>query len=431
MIQNGQAQPHAERTRPLRVLLLTDTLADVNGVSRFIMDMLHAAEHRGLDLTVATSTRMVCPPHPRIINFRPRLASRMPKYETLEIVTPPFRRVSALVAEMRPDVVHISTPGPVGLAGFRAARRFKIPIVGVYHTDFPAYIDHLLEDQALTWAANRFMRWFYGPFMRIFTRSAEYANSLVELGLPCSRIKRLRPGTDSDTFHPRFADPTIWEKFPDVRRDAVKVIYVGRVSVEKNMPLLARVWPNVLKRLAGRDLMADLVLVGDGPYRQRMQAEWSQHGQEGTHAHFLGFRYGQELSTLYASSDLFVFPSVTDTLGQVVLESQASCLPAIVTNVGGPKEVVRHNRTGMILDPARPSEWIDAIVDLVADNERRRTMGLAARGLAEAHSIAASFEHFWSVHESAHHEHQARLGLVSETPEDRARRERLEEFACA
>lgn len=382
--------------RALRLMLLTDTLADVNGVSRFIRDMGHQALNHGKDLRIVTSTRLDLPLEPNYVNIVPRLATSMPAYKNLEVVTPPFRRVFELVRAYKPDLLHVSTPGPVGMAAWWAARRLRIPMVGVYHTDFPAYVDHLMDDQALAYATATFMRWFYRPFRLIFTRSQDYADVLVGMGMRRERLRRLFPGTDTSVFHPRFVDRSLWREH-GLDPASVKVIFVGRVSVEKNMPLLMKVWRTVQIRLVEHGLKADLVIVGDGPYRAPME---QQLGTGDGGVHFLGFRHGVELSRLYASSDLFFFPSVTDTLGQVVLEAQASAIPVLVTNVGGPQEVIRNGETGLVLDAENPRAWVEAVIGLVADRAKLRQMGLAAHEYAQTMSIERSFVDFWREHEA-------------------------------
>ncbi len=133
--------------RPMRVSLFTDTLADVNGVSRFIRNMAEQALNHGQDLHVITSTRMAMPPGitANVFNFDPVFATKMPKYEQLELALPPLTRILRHIDRHQPDVIHISTPGPVGLVGYLAARMLKVPVLGVYHTDFPAYVEHLFE----------------------------------------------------------------------------------------------------------------------------------------------------------------------------------------------------------------------------------------------------------------------------------------------
>jgi glycosyltransferase involved in cell wall biosynthesis len=393
--RSSGTQPPREH-RPMRLALFTDTLGDVNGVSRFINDITDQAHASGRNLHVFTSTRFPVRDLPTIHNFAPVLAGKMPKYENLELVLPPVVQMLRAIDAHQPDAIHISTPGPVGVVGYIAARMLRVPVVGVYHTDFPAYIDDLFEEDPTFSRVIRFaMSTFYKPFSAVFTRSHEYINRLEDLGIDRSICVGLKPGMQTSRFRPDFKEPGMWAAHA-IPAHTVKLLYVGRLSVEKNMPMLVRVWQAAHATLKARGLSASLVLVGDGPYLQEMQ-----RALEGCNTHFLGFRYGEELSRLYASSDLFVFPSVTDTLGQVVMEAQASGLPALVTNVGGPQEVVRHQTTGLVIPPDHPQGWVDAIVDLVADPTKRQTMGQAAHEHLQSFSIAASFDHFWEVHVDA------------------------------
>jgi glycosyltransferase involved in cell wall biosynthesis len=137
---------------------------------------------------------------------------------------------------------------------------------------------------------------------------------------------------------------------------------------------------------------AELVVVGDGPYLAAMREELRGH-----RAVFLGFRHGPELAMCYAGCDLFAFPSTTDTLGQVVMEAQASGLPVLVTDEGGPKEIVRDGVTGRVLR-ADPGLWAKEIAAMADDGERRGAMGDAAAGFMAGFPFERSFEHWWGVH---------------------------------
>lgn len=393
--------------RPLRVALFTDTLADVNGVSRFIQNCAEQARLRNLDFKALTSTRLPCPNHPNIVNFAPIAAMPMPKYANLEVALPPLLSMLRYIDRAQPDVIHVSTPGPVGCAGLLAARMLRCPVAGVYHTDFPAYMDHLFDDAGVTWSTAQGMKFFYSHFARIFTRSAEYADSLTRLGIKPDRLVRLFPGIDIDAFHVRHADRSIWPRL-GLRPESVKVLYAGRVSVEKNLPALVSIWKQARARLTRDGIDAQLVVIGDGPFRDAMQRALANDD-----AHFLGFKHGTELSTLYASGDLFVFPSLTDTLGQVVMEAQASGMPVIVSNQGGPKEVVQHGRTGFIVDADKINDWAAAIVNLAGDAKKRRAMGEVAAAEMQNYSIAKSFDHYWNVHEQVRREHAERIGAAS------------------
>ncbi len=404
----------------VRLLLFTDTLNDVNGVSRFIRNVGHQAALAGRALHLATSTRFPPPPLPTnthsskadqpqnangqpayIHNLDPIYARPMPGYPQLEIVLPRRARLLDLARSINPHVIHVSTPGPVGMAGRAIAKRLRVPLVGTYHTDFPAYLEHLFNEPGLTLGCSAFMQWFYRPFARIFTRSDDYAHALTALGYPKHNVVRLLPGIDTDIFHPRFIDHTgqLWASLRaqglDVRDNSVKALYVGRVSVEKNLPLLTRLWPSVRRNCSARGIDAQLLIIGDGPYRARMTEALAAHS-----AAFLGFRHAEELSRLYASSHLFIFPSTTDTLGQVVMEAQCAGMPVIVTNKGGPSEVVDDGQTGFVLpDEGADTRWINTITDLLCDHSLRAKMGLAAAAKIAPMSIRHSFDHFWAVHE--------------------------------
>ncbi|MFM9957206.1 MAG: glycosyltransferase [Phycisphaerales bacterium] len=424
LLQNAERPSPLDR--PLRVSLFTDTLGDINGVCRFIQNVASQAQQTGRDLEVITSTAMPVPKQPNLFNFEPVFHTKMPGYETLEIVLPPLLKILRHLDEHQPDVVHVSTPGPVGLIGLIAARMLRVPVIGVYHTDFPAYIDRLFDDFTFTSACEWGMRTFYSGFRTVFTRSGDYVKSLVNLGIDPDRIERLMPGLEVSQFNPTYFDPNLWrriegesERFDGLSRDSVKVLYVGRVSVEKNIHLLERVWKRVAKRCLRSGLTADLVIVGDGPARPELEKSL-----KGTHAHFLGFRHGEELSRLYASSNLFAFPSVTDTLGQVVMEAQASGIPVLVTDQGGPKEVVKHGVTGLVLnvnDPDSEDHWVASLCELIENQDRREQMGRAAADSMRTHDIAHTFEHFWSAHEDARREHLARLGIKPRHKQNRDR----------
>ena len=176
------------------------------------------------------------------------------------------------------------------------------------------------------------------------------------------------------------------------------------------MPFLTGVWKRLQKRLGRSGVEAELIVIGDGPYRDEMQ-----HELRGAGARFLGFRHGEELSRLYASGDVFVFPSTTDTLGQVVMESQGSGLPVVVSDQGGPKEVVEHGRTGFVLPVDDEGPWVETLERLVTDGALRTGMGAAAHESMRQYGLEHSFEHFWQVHTDAWHTFLAGMGITRQT----------------
>ena len=338
--------------------------------------------------------------YPALPNLQPLAAIPMPGYAPLDLALPSARALRARADALRPHAVHISTPGPVGLIGRRYALARNLPLLGTYHTDFPAYIAHLFDDPVLTWLSQHAVRRFYAPFTRILARSSTCAAPMASVGIGPERTATFPPGIDTDLFHTRHRNPAIWRTIPGARPASIKLLYVGRISVEKNLPMLAHIWPRIRASALAASIDAQLLFIGDGPYRAAMQRALAPHDTL-----FLGFRHAHELSTLYASSDLFLFPSTTDTLGQAVMEAQSSGLPALVSNRGGPCSIVDHHRTGLIL-PVRPApnaeqHWIDAALALITNPERRRAMSAAAHAHVQPLSIEHSFNAFWSIHEAA------------------------------
>ncbi len=383
-------QERRKDARSLRIGLFTDTFDEVNGVARFVRDMSEQAQQLGRHLTVHT-----CCESPRIAirglcarkNFVPLLSRPLPYYDHLRLNLPPLLEVLEWADHQQFDAIHVSTPGPMGLCGWLVAKMLRVPLVGTYHTDFPAYVERLARDHRVTNGTVTYMRWFYGQMSAVFSRSSSYLFHLRDLGVSEDRLRTIVPGINTDKFNPSHHDAGLWQALGV--REPRKLLYVGRLSVEKNLPLLVETF-NALCETC-RDTA--LVIAGDGPYREKMSREL-----RGLPAYFLGPQDDARLAALYAGSDLFVFPSRTDTLGQVVMEAQSSGLPALVTNEGGPKETVEHDVSGLVMTTFDPRAWRDAIAKLLEDDPRRLRMSHAAAARSARLSLSRTFESFWSDH---------------------------------
>jgi len=374
----------------MKIVLFTDTIGDLNGVSRFLQDMAEHARLNGDDLQVVTSTRKSCPEAENIHNFTPRFRLPMPFYKELDLAFPPRAEMEAYVRQNRPDLIHVSTPGPVGIVGRQIAKKLGVRVLGTYHTDFPAYIRDNTGSQLLKRLADRGMHYFYNPFVHVFTRSETYGKIMQEeIGVPQEKIAYIRAGINIDRFSPAYRDETVWNGY-GLDRDSVKVLYVGRISKEKNVPFLLEVWRLFKTRYP--ELNAELVMAGEGSYKHDARAMKSMG------VHYLGPVTGEALSTLYASSDLFVFPSVTDTLGQVVMESAASGLPIIVSNIGGPKSLIDpYAKSGYALDITADT-WVEHMRVLVENSALRNAFGRAGHRYMQGFPIEHSYEDFIGVH---------------------------------
>ncbi len=381
---------HQPRTAEnLKVGLFTDTFDDVNGVSRFIRDMGEQASGQGRQLVIHT-----CSPDPKFENpcrknFQPLLSRPMPYYKDLALALPPVLDILEWADRQQFDAIHVSTPGPMGIVGWIASKMLRVPLVATYHTDFPSYVQHLTGDHRFAQGASAYMRLFYGQCAAVFSRSKDYAFRLHDVGVGDDRIRQIDPAVNVKKFNRSHRDISKLDKIGVTQPK--RLLYVGRVSVEKNLPLLAEAF----QLLCARRRDVALIVVGDGPYRAKMQAELA-----GVPAYFLGYQDDEQLGPIYASCDLFAFPSRTDTLGQVVMEAQASGLPVIVSDTGGPKEMTDEGLTGMILPATEASVWCEAIDALLSDEARRQRMSNAAPERIARFSLAKTFERFWEQHVS-------------------------------
>ena len=376
----------------MRICIFTDTIGDLNGVSRFIQDMGEQALEDGVDLHIVSSTAKYCPDLPNIHNLRPRWRMPMPFYNELDFAFPDADALERKLLELRPDVLHISTPGPVGFLANKLARKHQLPTLGTYHTDFPAYI---LDNTGIRWAkraADRVMARFYRSFSRVFTRSNAYLDIMEhDIGISKSRSLLLPPGTNRRRFHPIHASTDVFRKY-GARYDGLKILYVGRISKEKNVPFLLEVWQTYKEKHPDSD--AELILVGEGIMRRKRRFAAVDD------VVFTGPVIGEDLSRLYASCDLFLFPSVTDTLGQVVMEAQASRVCCVVSDRGGPQSIVNCGETpgGLVVPGNNPEEWMEALEALLENATLRHHYGTQGYENMRAFDISDSFRHFVQAH---------------------------------
>jgi glycosyltransferase involved in cell wall biosynthesis len=369
----GEGLVRPERSN--RRAWVTDTFSDVNGVSNTIRMLTAKARDRGWPITVMTSMESAPDTGTDTLNFPPLGSFSLPEYDSQKMVFPPFLDVIEALERGNYNEVIISTPGPMGLTALAAARLLGIRPVGIYHTDFPKYVKCLTQDEVLEQLAWRYMQWFYGQMDRIHVPSEYYRKHLVDNGFDGARLKVMPRGVDLARFNPAKRDTGFWKQYG--LNGNLKLLYVGRVSREKNIKTLMDAFQ--FTRSTTPNL--DLVVVGDGPELADLR-----RSQVGGNVCFTGVLQGEELAIAYASADLFVFPSASDTFGNVVLEAHASGLPAIVSTQGGPAEIVARNGSGLVVDVRTPAPLCAGIRELVWDGERRAAMGRSA--LKTAHEMS-------------------------------------------
>jgi phosphatidylinositol alpha 1,6-mannosyltransferase len=270
----------------------------------------------------------------------------------------------------RPDVVHIATEFTVGLAGLKAARQLGIPIVASAHTDYEQYAPRYGVDWVLrpVW---HYLRWFYGHAHRVLCPSRIYQEHLHRRGIANTGI--WTRGVDPDVFHPRFRSDEYRTRF-GVGPDDLLVTYIGRLAREKNLMLLLQAW----ETLADQRAAAQLILVGRGP----LQDDIRRRRIPGVHV--AGLMQGCDLSAAYASADLFVFPSPTETFGNSLLEAMGSGLPSIAASAGGLLEFARHGVNSWLVAPGSAPALAEGLIHLLRDPAlRQRLADGAMRTAAE------------------------------------------------
>lgn len=355
-----------------KIALFTDTLHEINGVAITIRRLIDIARSRGVELTVITSSPNPTGYSEGVMNFRSVGDFVLPEYPDLRLHFPPLLDVIDYFEREGFTRIHVSTPGTVGLLALFISRLMAIPIAGTYHTDIPQYVRSLTSDEMLENTAWQFMIWFYGRMDEVMVPSAGTRRQLIEKGLPEEKTRPLPRWVDVRRFSPQRRDPRLWDRHG--APDGFKFLYVGRVSREKNLELLA----DAFMELAASRGPLHLVIVGDGPYRKELQEKL-----KGYPAIFTGFLEGDDLAAAYASSDAFVFPSATDTFGNVVLEAQASGLPVIVSDQGGPMELMRNGVTGLVVEAHNREALRDAMSSLLHNPEMLTAMKANARLFAE------------------------------------------------
>ena len=363
----------------------TDTLEDVNGVATTIRKMAAAGAAAGKELIVITSRSELKIDDVPIKNFRPIGEFELPEYELQKLSFPPILQMLDYIQREKFTEIIISTPGPVGLTALLAAKMLNLKTSGIYHTDFPQYVRILTEDSFLESVAWRYMHWFYGQLDTVFVNSEEYRQSWISRGLDPARLKILPRGLDLELFHPTRRDPQFWAKFGSTN-GKVRLLYVGRISKEKDLDVLAGAY----RKLRDEGLPVELLMVGHGPYSPALAEALPD-------AIFTGYLRGPELAAAYASADVFAFPSTTDTFGNVIIEAQASGVPVIVSDAGGPKELVVHEKNGLVTKSHDVDDFTRALRQLVVDADRRLEMGSHARESVVNRTWPEAFAKFWAL----------------------------------
>jgi glycosyltransferase involved in cell wall biosynthesis/predicted metal-dependent phosphoesterase TrpH len=343
---------------PRRVALVADGVGAMHGVTHTLQELRHRGVP-GFEVEIVSTDAIADRRLGAVVDVE------IPFYAGLKVGVPSLPAIVEALAEGRYDLVHLCTPGPAGVAALLTARVMDLPVLGSYHTELAAYAGLRSADPALKGVAQGAMAMFYSQCSVVLSPSEASDGVLNDLGIAPDRIGRWDRGVDISRFSPERRDPV-----PPTPAfgDRINVLYAGRLTLEKGADLLA----DAFLEARDRDPRLHLVLAGGGPEEEALRARL------GEHATFLGWLEGDALADAYASADLFLFASRTDTFGQVLLEAQASGLPVIAVAEGGPCSIVADGVTGL-LRPADATALADAVVALASDPDARARLAGAAR----------------------------------------------------
>lgn len=318
----------------MRLLLITDTYPpDINGVARTLSTLAQGLAARGHVVEIVTTLQDEPGAPAEAPKRHVMMSMPLPGYPGLRIGFATTWQMQALFSSFMPDALYVATETPLGIASIRAARKLGIPVVSGFHTNFQTY----LEDYALPGLENiaqSILRALHNQTARTLTPSADTAAMLEKWGV--KNVGVLGRGVDTELFHPARRSAELRRAW-GVEEDVPVAVYVGRVAAEKNLDLLIRAFAAFREAHPA----APCVVVGDGP-----RLKWMQSAHPGIL--YAGARTGEDLARHYASADVFLFPSTTETFGNVVLEALAAGVLPVAFDYAGPRQLVRPGVNGWL-----------------------------------------------------------------------------------
>ncbi|MEA2196034.1 MAG: hypothetical protein QOJ25_85 [Solirubrobacteraceae bacterium] len=358
-----QAKLVARDGDPIRVAVVADGVGSVHGVTH-TLQQLRERGIRGHEIEVIGTDASVDRRLPAVAEVE------VPFYAGLKLGIPSVFAVAEALTERRYDLIHVCAPGPAGIVAALIARVMGLPVAGSYHTELQAYARMRSADPQVEYMMRSVLAKFYAQCKVVLSPSGAADESLLNLGIPADRLARWDRGVDLDRFNPARYAPGVLPNTHSELGTRFNVLYVGRLSKEKGIDLLAESF--LIAR--DHDPRLHLVLAGRGPEEETLRRRL------GSAVTFLGWVEGDRLAQVYASADLFMFASTTDTFGQVILEAQASGLPVLAVDAGGPAELIEDGRSGCLVapDPESLAGALRGLARREAIRERLSTGGLLA-----------------------------------------------------
>ncbi len=347
----------------MKIAYFTESLPPLtDGVSNTLVHLIETLEAEKVDFHFYS----VVKPEDRPWSDRVTKVVSVPflLYSYYKVGLPYFDGLDSHLNEFKPDLIHIVSPTLLGIYGISTAKKRKIPVVSSYHTHFVSYFSYY-GLQGLEKVGWTFLQWFYSQCAKVYAPSPSAKAELANYDI--NNVELWRRGINLDRFSARFNNPELRRRI-GVDENTPIILFVGRLVKEKDLDDVVA----VNKILESKGYSFKQVIVGDGPMRPELEERLPE-------AYFAGYQHDQDLATWYATADLFLFPSTTETFGNVVLESFASATPAIGVSKGGVQDIINPGKDGYIAKPNDPQDIAQKAAILLADKEKRSRFGRQAQ----------------------------------------------------
>ncbi|MDG5787763.1 glycosyltransferase family 1 protein [Evansella sp. AB-P1] len=376
----------------MRIALFTDTFApQVNGVAKTLGRLVNYFEKENIPHEIFVPEQV---DDNSLFSGNVHGFTSLPflLYPECRIALPNILKIRNRLQTLQPDLIHLATPFNVGLCGLHYATKYHVPYVASYHTHFDQYLDYYKLGFMLPWIW-KYQHWFHRNAKKIFVPSNETKNHLEEKGF--KELELWPRGVDCHIFNPHRNKRDFKERYHITKK--YTLLYVGRVAPEKDLHILSEMVENLSSELKKE---VQWVVVGEGPMLSELK---QKHKQD---ICFTGYLDGEELADAYTAADLFVFPSSSETFGNVVLEALASGTPAIVANSGGVKEIVIDGVTGILCSPNDTASFIEGVERMLLSHSLRRSMSLKSRSYSKKQSWDKIFSNLLFQYEKVTTEHK-------------------------
>ncbi len=361
-----------------------------DGVTRVMYKMFEATLTRRHEAMAFTST--LPDPEDQIIPMQKVRSVVFPLQKNYRIALPSYQMLVSSLEAFSADIIHINSPCTLGFAAMRYARQFNIPVVATYHTHFPTYPRYygLSALEELAWRVSRYL---YNRMDRTFVPTTPILEELKEHDI--CRLEYLPHGVDLALFNPQNRSWQWREQIGATKKPVV--LFVSRLVWEKDLAVLADAYRTL--RQQGTDF--EMVIVGEGHAREEFEKMMPG-------AHFLGYQSGRALAESYASADVFVFPSTTETFGLVTVEAMASGLAPVAADVGGAAGIIEHGKSGILTPPHSGAALADGVASLITDPNALESIARNALKRAQEFSWHSVLDQMFNSYESVIHEHKRR-----------------------